>query len=126
MNNLVNPVIITGPASNVSITFSNNYYIVDASSGNVTLFFPNIPANGVNFAFARIDNNPNNTVTLQTLPGNFINGNLTSYDIGPSAYTNVVSRGTSWYVTGASDYEASTGRTGMAPFGVTGTAGYQA
>jgi hypothetical protein len=126
MNNLVNTVIITGPASNVSVTFSNNYYILDANSGNITLILPNIPANGVNFAFARIDNNPSTTVTLQILPGNVINGNLTSYDIGPSAYTNVVSRGVSWYVTGASDYEASTGRSGMATFGVTGTAGYQA
>lgn len=50
-----------------------NFFVVDASSGSITITMENITADGINFYMQRVDASEN-TVTLQPESGQTLNG----------------------------------------------------
>lgn len=56
---------ITTVSTTLTLDISNDVYLVDASSGSITITLPNINADGIQYKLVRIDNNTSNTVTIQ-------------------------------------------------------------
>ena len=51
-----------------------NYFLVDASGGNISIHLQNITADGIYVTLTRIDSSPSNTVTIAGMNGQTING----------------------------------------------------
>lgn len=94
----------TSVNSNTTMDFSLNYYLVDASSNNITLTLPTILGNGNNFIIRRIDNNANFTVNLVSFSGQLIDNNASKI-INPNTNLLVNSLNDAWYTNGTNGHE---------------------
>lgn len=93
---LQTPIIITN-----SGPLPPNYdiYLIDASNDSLTVILPNITCDGTYFRICRIDNNSDNSVTINPYaPSQTINGNgSTSISPGPVSGIELVSLNDVWY-----------------------------
>ena len=67
---------IAGISASTTISLGFDVYLVDATSGNITLTLPNISTNGINVNIRRTDLTAN-IVTITGTGGQLINGNST-------------------------------------------------
>ena len=84
------------------ITTDSNYFVIDASSNNITLTLPEIGSNGITFGINRVDTNANFTVTLLPSGTDTIDTVYTSKLINPNTTVNISSQNSTWYTNGNS------------------------
>lgn len=88
-------VYVTSVNSNETLDLNFNVFLVDATTGSITLTFPLIPSDGLFFTIQRIDSNVLSSVSVVPTSPNTIHGGTISLALsGGSSY---VSLGNIWY-----------------------------
>lgn len=94
-------IVSTSVTSDTTLGTSYHIYLVDATSGSITLTLPSITADGTNFRIKRIDTSLTNTVTVQGTGGQQIDSQASiTMDTG----TNIIlaAFNSAWYIIGRS------------------------
>lgn len=122
---MVQTAYINSTSSNTTMSQNYDTYIINASSGNITMTLPNITADGIQFLLRREDTSAN-TVTIIGTGGQLIttpSGTFTSINVSYASDACMHSISGGWYTTGYTkgiSYYFNAFDNGLTTYGATG------